>query len=355
MLDIDIDQTTVATTIIGNITLQLAIQIQRYAKRQIINLALHGFSTDHQENLWQGGTTLLIVAECFFYLMFGLGRDSQMLPMGVFTIMANTVLPPLYFESSNHAATGALLSQAGILLIILVTPATEVSAIVLSGIDLDSVVTRYCICSQLIIGLGFCAIRGYKPENCSLKLVANCGLSSLMGSYTVAVIESVATGVIKPSTAMGLVGILLVLESSLLIESLKIFPVWQVVPHQFSLFVTFISLNKVLVFHQLDYLSVATKIMLGIGYTLLIAGVWSAAKPHLDIPPDIQRTGMMPVLEQRVIESWQNGHIHSNTANLNETFTPGNSYWSALCTQYGHSCLRNEYCQMMHNHEIHNH
>lgn len=360
MLNLTTDKSAVAASIVANIILGFSIELQKYAKRKIIELALHGLPAESVERMWRGAFALLVVAQCMYYVWYGLSGTTTMTPIGVYTAIANCVLPPLFYESRPQTTIGSLCTMMGILALIFV-PAQNNSEIV---IHWDNGL-KYTLAVFLVVCMGLCILRSYKPANCSLKLTANCGVTSLLGAFSVGCIKLLTdSSILNGDTCTvgndsgglcayiplgwALLLIIFVIQLLLLAETLEYFPVWQVVAHHHILFSIFLLAENITVFKlydEGDSLAVTTACL---AHALQFLGVWTAAKPHLDIPASIPSSKMLPLLKE-IYHHEDQTSMNDEGATLSHTQgIVNNPQLNNYRNEMKLCCVQEVYCSMMH-------
>lgn len=347
MLDINLDETAIATTVLGNILLSFSIHLQKYAKRKIIHLALHGADRVSLKRVWKVGLSLLVMAECFYFIAIGLfsGKD-ELSALTVFTMVSNIVLPPLFYEHHEHTICGSLLSQFGILLLIM-TKHTIPSGTV--RFNWDDNLTKVAVTLELILGIAFAIVRSFQPRSCSLKIFSNCGISSLMGSHVATAVRamSVLPGSDRAQPILAaIVLISFILELVLVSESLKFFSAFQVVPHHFSMLMAVSHFNKMTIFRGVDEYTVFELTAVSSAYAFITWGVWVAARPHLDVPVNISETGLLPEMQRRVMSRL----VAAASTNANEHLQFNGSQNCQNCpldTMWGRASLCEEFCHIV--------
>lgn len=362
MLDLTTDKSAVAASIVANIILCLSIELQKYAKRQIIELALHGLPSLSVERMWRGAFALLVVAECMYYVWYGLSGTTTMTPMGVYTVVANCVLPPLLYESRPQTTMGSICTMMGILVLIFVPAQQNCEPALYWDSNLKSV-----LIVALFVCMGLCAIRAYKPANCSLKLTANCGITSLLGAFSVGCIKLLTSDSLTNGESCTLGGddsnglctyiplgwalllIIFVLQLVLLAETLEYFPVWQVVAHHHILFSIFLLAENIAVFKLYDKDDEWAVFTACIAHVLQFIGVWIAARPHLDIPASISSSEMLPRLAEiyrREDEAERSDRTTGDYAQRRRS--DYNPVVANQMNQMKLCCVQEAYCSMMH-------
>lgn len=283
-------QTAVIIGLVSNIVLAVSVQVQRYAKKQIVHLALHGLPPLNFKLIWNVALSLLLVAECTNLIQYGLSPHETISAIGVFTIVCNVVLPPLMFVSNSRTVTGCLLSMTGILLLILKRgDVPEVPDPLVFDRNTRLLILAElasCICAQIYVNLD--------PGHCVRKFMAPTMMSGLIGSFSVASLQYAAANAdVKAELVVSFLIVCWILQVFLMSALLHSFPVWQVLPHHFMIFTLYMFLNNGIMFHAFRFDNLGQSLLSGTANLLGFAGAWIGARPKFDLPTNLLESGAL--------------------------------------------------------------
>lgn len=274
--------------LLSNIVLALSIQLQKYAKRKIIHLALHGLPSVSSKLIWSAAISLLLAAECSNLIQYGVSPLENISALGVYTIVSNCVLPPLMFDHTQNTVFGAMLYMSA-LFIQIVKPSTEHSRL---GPFLFDNSTKLLLMLELASCLIALYIQSLDSTNYTRRFISSILISGLVGSTAVAGIQFGSSNEnVRPEYVLLFVIVCWIIEIVVLSYLLRTFPVWQVVPHHFSVFTAYMYFNTGVMYQGFTYANFGPNVIAGLANVLIIVGSWVGAKPHLDIPNNILESG----------------------------------------------------------------
>lgn len=276
-------QVGILTAILGNVAVNLSLNLQRYAKRRLVRMALYGIhppsSTDF---VLYAGMGLLIAGECTNFIAYGLAPASIVSPLGVLAVVSNCVIPPLLFDEapSIHTTTGTTIALPGILLLIMSAPDDEDRFVL--PLEPES---RLFVSAAFITGIGLCCL-SYTRLPHPIMLRVHSALAALMGSICVLCIKCSCLVVSRQGDLSAIAFLVLctvisgILQAVVFVQSLRTYPLWQVVPHHFVFFTVFVGLGSAVILHEFDSSTWKSKVEFLTGCLLTIAGVSISARPH---------------------------------------------------------------------------
>lgn len=334
-------QTTIIIGLISNIILGASVQLQKYAKREMIHLALHGLPPLDFKVLWNSSLSLLLVAECTNLVQYGSSSSRMISPLGEFTLFSNCVLPPLIIDNQGLTVWGSLITMVGILFQILKFDEQGYSEKYAFVFNTESKVLIILEISSCVIAH---LLQCRDPGSCLRKLSAGTMLSGMVGAASVALLQLVYTEN-STNTSLLITAVLVcwVLEILLLYENLQYFSAWQVLPHHFVLFTLFMYLNTGILFQGFKNDAVSTNILDGLGNLLLFIGVWIAAKPHFDLPVNILESGVLNEISETAKRRLAELTLAENVCEL----PTENNSTICLDNDRGYMVLREEYRRLL--------
>lgn len=315
----------ISIAIAGNILINVALNIQRLAHKRL-SQSRRGGSEEYQQliptasrassvktgtdvsylndSLWWLGIALMTTGEVGNFMAYGLAPASVVSPLGVFALVSNCIVAPIFFHEKIHMRTlyGVFLAVIGILFIIL---SAQTGGQALEPVDPVQFIIQvlsqasfriYITVSLLLIFLLFFYIREIsagRPDKSFL--FSNILLVALFGGYTALATKFlsglITTGVWRAikNPVSYILGLVLSLTAALQVvylnSALKHFDASVVIPVHFVFFTISVVIGSAITFKDFEQKTFWEIVAFFIGCLLTFAGVWIIGGPSGNSPP----------------------------------------------------------------------
>jgi drug/metabolite transporter (DMT)-like permease len=315
----------IAIAICGNILISVALNVQRYAHTRIAKRSRRNASQesglydyDHDrsyinDGLWWAGIIIMTAGETGNFLAYGMAPPSVVSPLGVFALVSNCVVAPVFFheELKRRNIVGVIVSIIGILFVIFSVQQPDgidnpedplhaiLGAIHQLAFRVYAVITLTAIAGLLVMSslqeavrnaasLSSDSVNELDGNAASLStLFYNISLAALLGAYTALSTKGLSSllsfqfskAVTLPITyILALVLIVTaVLQVFFLNRALKHFSATLVIPVHFVFFTISVIVGAQIAFHDFDGHDPWHTMMFFIGCLLTFLGVWLIA------------------------------------------------------------------------------
>lgn len=327
----------ITIAIVGNILINIALNIQRYAHLRLQRKRIrerHKTSGpqsqvhDREETtmhtrklsylsseLWWLGALIMTIGETGNFLAYGFAPASVVSPLGVFALVSNCIVAPVFFNEKikRRNLTGVGIAIIGILLIIVSaeTPShnrnnDSTGGFVQYYASLDphqlilNVVNQrlfkiYCLVSwSLIVSLLILLASSKITDENIASLLCNVGLVALFGAYTALstkCLSSLLSFAIVQSFSDPLTYILMivlaltaVLQIMFLNRALQFFDASLVIPVHFVFFTISVITASAVIFHDFENKDPFYVGLFFVGCTMTFIGVWLITSSKLSRP-----------------------------------------------------------------------
>ncbi|KAA8898937.1 hypothetical protein TRICI_006431 [Trichomonascus ciferrii] len=292
----------IAIAISGNVLINVALNIQRYAHRllqsddgeETVNYLKSGF--------WWLGAVVMTTGEIGNFLAYGFAPASVVSPLGVFSLVSNCIIAPIFFHEriTKRNVLGVFVAISGILFIILSIgkgktgeyPSLDpyeriVKTVSQTEFKLYCLITVVCILALLSL-VDTTGTKAYELRS----LFANLSLVALFGAYTALSTKALSTMLSftfarvfsHPITyiLIFVISTTAILQIFFLNRALQCFDATTVVPIHFALFTISVIVGSAIIFHEFEDRDTFHTIIFLIGCGLTFIGVWlitSSRKP----------------------------------------------------------------------------
>ncbi len=178
-------------SIIGNIFISFALNIQRYAH---LRHSAKSSQADADLNQppsppfrswhWWLGITLMTIGECGNFIAYGFAPASIISPLGVVTIISNCVIAPVLLKETFRVrdGMGVLLAIAGVITLVLSSSSQESK---LSPGDILTAISRTAFVVYFAVTLGLIVVLVYLSQRYGARTpLIDLLLTALFGGYT---------------------------------------------------------------------------------------------------------------------------------------------------------------------------
>lgn len=302
----------ITIAIIGNILINVALNVQRYAHLRIKRIedshgsmesstsdhddSYHKFSYEYLRNsVWWLGILLMTVGETGNFLAYGFAPASIVSPLGVFALLSNCIVAPLFFHEKlqRRNLVGVAVAVVGILFILLSSQST-------GGDDMlspeDMLYGAVVQTSFKIYAATTCSLAGIllyanvygrlKPDEMSF-LFSNIVLVALFGAYTALSTKGLSRILsLEFGKAFGLpityililvVSVTAALQVAFLNRALKHFDATLVIPLHFVFFTISVVLGSAVAFREFEEKDPLHIFSFILGCFFTFIGVWLIA------------------------------------------------------------------------------
>lgn len=330
----------IAIAIVGNVLINVALNIQRYAHLRLQTPTPGADTQDENSHgdtnrlefvestpnyltsgFWWLGAVIMTVGEVGNFLAYGFAPASVVSPLGVFSLVSNCIIAPLFFgeKITRKNVIGVFIAIFGILFIIISIdqasspdpgrgPTTSdpykrvLETISQTEVVLYGVVSLLCICILLIF-IDYSGERGSELHS----LFTNLSLVAFFGAYTALSTKALSSmlafafkeafGHFITYVLISVIGITAVLQVFFLNRALQCFDATTVVPIHFVLFTLSVVTGSAIVYHEFQDRDTIHTVIFFIGCLLTFIGVWlitSSSSSHTKFPSSDRRTPHSP-------------------------------------------------------------
>lgn len=315
----------ISIAIAGNILINVALNIQRLAHKRLSRLR-RSDSNEYQEliptvsrassvkhssdvsylndSLWWLGIALMTTGEVGNFMAYGLAPASVVSPLGVFALLSNCIVAPIFFHEKLHMRTlyGVFLAVVGILFIILSAQTGGQSAepvdpvqFIFEVLAQTSFRIYITVSLLLIVLLFFYILRTTHVRPDQSYLFSNILLVALFGGYT-ALSTKFLSGLITAGVWRAvkqpisyILGIVLALTAALQVvylnKALRHFDASVVIPVHFVFFTISVVIGSAITFKDFEQKTFWEIVAFFIGCLLTFAGVWIIGGPNSSASP----------------------------------------------------------------------
>lgn len=290
----------VVISIAGNILVNVALNLQRYAHRTID----YSDGNDRKylkSRLWWNGAVLMTLGEMGNFLAYGFAPASVVSPLGVFALISNCIIAPCFFNESIELKDifGVILAIVGVILIIVSIQTGENGN---GKDDLPSVTDPYRFVYDALyridtfwyVLLSACGVitliiitRRRNNTTDRITLLCNISLVALLGAYTALSTKCLSSllsfSFLKSLTHLityVLIGIIIstaIMQVVFLNKALQDFDATIVVPLHYVFFTVSVIFGSAVVFHDFESRDSFHIIMFFVGCVVTFMGVWLLA------------------------------------------------------------------------------
>lgn len=284
----------IGVAISGNVLINVALNIQRYAHRllqsddgeETVNYLTSGF--------WWLGAVVMTIGEIGNFLAYGFAPASVVSPLGVFSLVSNCIIAPIFFHEriTKRNIFGVFVAIFGILFIILSIgqgntgdhPSLDpyeriIKTISQTEFRVYCLITIFCILALLLL-VDTSGTKAYELHS----LFANLSLVALFGAYTALSTKALssmlsftfARAFSHPVTyiLILIITITAILQILFLNRALQCFDATTVVPIHFALFTMSVIIGSAIIFHEFEDRDLFHTLIFFIGCCLTFVGVW---------------------------------------------------------------------------------